>query len=145
MYFIIPTLLICSFLLAVILTPRVASIAERFDLLDKPSSRKVHSLAIPRIGGVAIFLSFFMTISICMFLGVLDSLFYIEKEALFLFAGGIIAFGLGFFDDMKNLGPKTKFAIQIIAAYSAYLGGIKIDVIGVPIIGAVNFGILAFL
>ncbi|MCJ7600341.1 MAG: undecaprenyl/decaprenyl-phosphate alpha-N-acetylglucosaminyl 1-phosphate transferase [Desulfobulbaceae bacterium] len=139
----IVSLLAISFVIAVLLTPRVASVAERFDLMDKPSSRKVHSIAIPRIGGVAIFIAFFSSITISLFFSDIETLIQKDKTFLYIFAGGALTFGLGFFDDLKRLSPRTKFSIQIIAALCAYAGGIQITSIVLPVIGPVHFELLS--
>lgn len=131
--------LVSSFVFAVLLTPRVAAIAERFDLLDHPSARKVHTLSIPRIGGVAIFIAFFIAIGSGFFFSSIRSSFWCKSEIFYVFVGGILAFSLGFYDDVKRLGPKTKFAIQIIAALFAYMGGIQIKKVGLPWAGFVSF------
>ncbi|MCG2749303.1 MAG: undecaprenyl/decaprenyl-phosphate alpha-N-acetylglucosaminyl 1-phosphate transferase [Desulfobulbaceae bacterium] len=139
----IVSLLAISFVIAILLTPRVASVAERFDLMDRPSSRKVHSIAIPRIGGVAIFIAFFSSITISLFFTDIGTLIQKDKTFLYIFAGGALTFGLGFFDDLKRLGPRTKFSIQIIAALCAYAGGIQITSVGLPVIGHVHLELLS--
>ncbi len=134
---------VVSFVLAVFLTPRVAAVAERFDLLDKPSARKVHSLAIPRIGGVAIFLSFNLALLGGLLVGPVREQIAGDGSLLFIFAGGAIAFALGFYDDVRRLGPKVKFAVQIVAACFAYFGGIGIHHLGLPGLGLVQLGWLS--
>lgn len=132
---------IVSFAIAVLVTPRVAALAERFDLLDKPSARKVHNIAIPRIGGLAIFISFSLTLFLSLFFESVKSQLGINNnELVYLLAGGLLSFLLGFYDDVKQLGPKVKFAVQIAIALFAYFGGIKIQVIGLPLLGTIQFG-----
>lgn len=134
------SLSILSFLLALFVTPRVAALAERFDLLDKPSARKVHSIAIPRIGGLAIFLAFSLSLFVSLFFDGIRTQLLANDEIVYLFAGGLLAFLLGFYDDIKQLGPKVKFAVQIGIAIFAYLGGIKIKLTTLPLLGVIQFG-----
>lgn len=134
------SLTLLSFLIALFLTPRVAALAERFDLLDKPSARKVHSIAIPRIGGLAIFLAFSLTLFLSLFSDEIKTQLFASNEIVYLFAGGLLAFSLGFYDDIKQLGPKVKFAVQIGIAVFAYLGGIKIKLTTLPFLGVIQFG-----
>jgi len=56
---------LASFILSLILTPFVRWLAIKFNILDRPETnkRKIHSKAIPLMGGVAIFLSFFIVLS----------------------------------------------------------------------------------
>jgi UDP-GlcNAc:undecaprenyl-phosphate GlcNAc-1-phosphate transferase len=44
--------------LALGLTPLVSKLAVHFNLVDRPTERKVHREPIPRLGGVAIYLAF---------------------------------------------------------------------------------------
>ena len=50
-------LLIC-FILSVIITPFVKKLAVKIGATDKPDARKVHKKLMPRLGGLAIFISF---------------------------------------------------------------------------------------
>ena len=48
---------------ALIITPLIRRLCERFKLLDVPADgRRVHTNAIPRLGGVAIYLSLMLDI-----------------------------------------------------------------------------------
>ena len=142
-YFPVLLALVSAFVLAVGLTPRVAAIAERFDLLDHPSARKVHSLSIPRIGGVAIFIAFFVALGGGFLFNGIRNSFWEKSEIVFVFFGGALAFALGFYDDVKRLGPKTKFAVQIVAALFAYMGGIQVRGVAIPFLGFVQSGWLS--
>ncbi|HQP92274.1 MAG TPA: undecaprenyl/decaprenyl-phosphate alpha-N-acetylglucosaminyl 1-phosphate transferase, partial [Candidatus Omnitrophota bacterium] len=51
-----------SFLLSAVLVPLVIKFCYRKGFLDLPSERKIHSRAIPRLGGLAIFVSFVATV-----------------------------------------------------------------------------------
>ncbi|MDP2104512.1 MAG: MraY family glycosyltransferase, partial [Desulfobulbaceae bacterium] len=134
------SLSILSFIFALVVTPRVAALAERFDLLDKPSARKVHNIAIPRIGGIAIFLAFSLSLFTALFFENFKTQLLDNNEIIYLFAGGILSLLLGLYDDIKQLGPKVKFAVQTGIAIFAFLGGIKIRLIGLPLLGPVYFG-----
>lgn len=87
-----------------------------------PDSRKVHTMPIPRIGGLAIAL------------GVLIPLLIWVPGNNFIYAymvsaGILIAFGL--VDDLKGLGYKLKFLGQVIAAlFMLFYGGISIVNLG---------------
>jgi UDP-GlcNAc:undecaprenyl-phosphate/decaprenyl-phosphate GlcNAc-1-phosphate transferase len=61
---IIPLLVafISSVALSLALTPWVIHVAKVVGAMDKPNERKVHSTLTPRLGGVAIFMSVFMSL-----------------------------------------------------------------------------------
>lgn len=104
-------ILIC-FLTSVILTPVVKKIAVHIGAVDKPDhKRKVHNKVMPRMGGLAIFLSFLVGYMI-----------FAPKttQMLSVLIGGFIIILVGIFDDIRvehpGLSPFYKFIGQIIAA-----------------------------
>jgi UDP-GlcNAc:undecaprenyl-phosphate GlcNAc-1-phosphate transferase len=55
---------ILAFLLSLLLTPLVMQLAFQIGAIDKPNHRKIHTKTMPRMGGMAVFVSF----AICMIL-----------------------------------------------------------------------------
>lgn len=72
--------------------------------VDDPGERKVHKLAIPRLGGIAVYLSFLFA-----------ALVFIDgtREVRGILAGGLVVFVVGLIDDLYGLSPKKKFAGEI--------------------------------
>ena len=125
------TTILISFLIALILsnflTPMAQKFGIKFGAMDNPNERNVHANPIPRSGGMAIFISFFITvIIICMVGTSVSDLVVVDKDMLFIAAGALVTFGIGFFDDFHRLGPKIKFLFQIIGASLAFMGGARI-------------------
>jgi UDP-GlcNAc:undecaprenyl-phosphate GlcNAc-1-phosphate transferase len=119
-----------SLIFSMAFTPVVIRIARKYNLVDRPSARKVHSIAVPRIGGVAIFMA-------CV-LGGVSSYFYSnditvkifhDPRLLWLAIGSLVIFGLGLIDDLWRLGYIAKFSVQILAGIIAYTGGLRIEII----------------
>lgn len=132
------TTILTSFLMALILSNFLTPLAQKFGIkfgaMDIPDERKVHLTAIPRTGGMAIFVVFMITVIIMHMVGTHVSLLVVGNQSLwFLLAGAIVTFGIGFYDDFRRLGPKIKFLFQIIGATLAFLGGARV--------GAVLWGI----
>ena len=50
--------LVTTFILTVLMTPFVKKFAIRVGAVDQPNQRKVHKKIMPRMGGLAIYLSF---------------------------------------------------------------------------------------
>jgi len=112
-----------SFMVALITTPIVKALAFRVGAVDDPNKdkdpeRRMHSRPIPRMGGLAIFLGFL--VSVLMF-GALDS----HIRGLML--GAVIIVILGIFDDIYDLPAKFKFLVQIVAALVAVFSGNVIE------------------
>jgi UDP-GlcNAc:undecaprenyl-phosphate GlcNAc-1-phosphate transferase len=110
--------LIAMFVTMVLIPPLMRS-AERFQFVDLPGERKVHTRAVPRIGGVAMVAG--AVLPILMMLSPRQ-----DALALLLGMGVILAFGV--WDDRKNLDYRLKFFGQLIAALVVVLyGGVVIE------------------
>ena len=114
--------LLLSTLLTIALVPLFRRLAIRFSVVDKPSPRKVHSVPMPRAGGVAMALGAFIPV-----------LFQTEIDpflrALVVSATVIVVFGV--MDDMKGLNFKIKMAAQTVAALiMIFYGGVEIVSLG---------------
>lgn len=125
----VPTM-IASFLLALILTPAARRLAYRFDVLDQPSSRKVHTTATPYLGGMAIYGG--LVLALLLFT---PNIYLVEM--LVIGAGASWLALIGLIDDRNGLGFKIKLAAQALAAGGLVLAGIRIDLLGIPVIDAV--------
>lgn len=131
MQFLIPVA-IC-FILSLIITPLVKILAIRIGAVDKPDERKVHTKNMPRLGGLAIFISFMLGLLL------IQPEFMIHSWPIVL-GGSIIAL-TGVMDDIYCLSAKVKFIWQIVAALVAVIGGIQIEFITIPNGEVVHFGI----
>ncbi|SFG92846.1 MraY family glycosyltransferase [Pedobacter insulae] len=111
-----------AFLLAVSGIPSIIHIALKYRLFDSAEShRKSHRVQISRLGGVAIFCSF--TITILLFATTVN-----YQKANFLITSCIILFGLGLKDDLYGVNPGTKFFLQmIVAIILVVLGGFRLS------------------
>ncbi len=126
--------IICSALLAYTLTPPVRVLAFKIGAVDVPiDNRRIHNKPIPRIGGLAIYLSF--TLTTLLFCGATPQLFTI-------WVGGGILVILGILDDIYRLNAWLKFAVQLVVTGFAVGNGCIIDHINLG--GAyINLGVLA--
>lgn len=92
----------------IFLTPYIIDLFNRIKIVDLPDGkRKLHSVPIPRMGGLLIFLIFLT--SVFVFYGDINAIKY------YLF-GTIIIFALGAYDDLLGTGWLLKFIYQTIAA-----------------------------
>lgn len=127
------TLVLC-FIASVLLTPLVKKFAIYIGATDKPNARKVHQKIMPRLGGLAIYLSFIIGYAI---------LRPSDDSALPIIIGSFIIIITGVFDDRFELSAKVKLLGQLLAAGVVVLGGIQIDFINIPFFGQVDFGYLS--
>ena len=113
-----------SLLVAYVMTPPVKRFAEKVGAIDVPKdNRRVHDHPIPRMGGLAIFIGF-----------VLSLIFFVpmSTKVLGLLVGSVIIAVMGGVDDIVSLNPWVKLAGQIVAALVAIRCGLVFDVISNP-------------
>lgn len=131
-----------AFIASILLTPLVKRLAFRIGAVDAPNYRKVHQRIMPRLGGLAIFLSFLIGLAILR-----PESPYNEDPLmpLALILGALVIVITGILDDMYEISAKAKMLGQFIAALIVvFVGGVQIDFINLPFDdGIINFGWLS--
>ena len=125
-----------ALLSAFALTRYVRDFANAHGWVAVPShERHLHANPLPRLGGVAIFLSF----SGCMTLAALWAARHptLHSPQLFrtfatILGPATLVFLLGVYDDVRGVGPYFKFTVQAIAATVLYAGGLRI--VNIPVV-----------
>lgn len=96
-----------SFMVSLLLVPICKKVSIHINAMDIPNERKVHKHPMPRLGGLAIYLSFL----ICyMFFGVITT----EMLSIVIASFVIILFGI--IDDINPMKARYKLIGQLIAA-----------------------------
>ena len=107
-----------------LMTPPVKHFAEKVGAIDVPKDeRRVHDHPIPRMGGLAIFIGFVLSL-ICF----VD----VSTQVLGILLGGLIIAVMGAVDDIVSLNAWVKLAGQIVAAIVAIRCGIVFETISNP-------------
>lgn len=114
--------------LSYVLTLVFRFLAFKVGAVDYPSERKIHKKPVARLGGLAIFMSFFV---------VVFSVLPVEKHLMGLFIGALILVCFGLLDDVFNINPFVKLFGQILAALAIISFGIGIDYIANPFGGII--------
>ncbi|WP_409302911.1 MraY family glycosyltransferase [Peribacillus sp. SCS-155] len=127
--------LLLSFSLSLLITPLVIRLANKVGATDKPNERKVHQKIMPRMGGLAIFISFFIA-------GLI--LTPNHTTMLPIMAGATLVMLIGVFDDIYELRARTKFLGQVAAALIVIMwGGLQVTFINLPFGGELQFGMFS--
>ncbi len=105
--------------------PIAKIVAGKIGAIDVPrDGRRMHKKATPRLGGIAVFFGFL--VSLLCFCG-------ITRDLIAVLIGAIIILVLGIIDDSRGLSAKVKFCVQIVAALVVVFGGdIRIEVFTNP-------------
>lgn len=125
---------IWAFLIALIValaaTPAVIVLADKTGAMDAPDARKVHKGPMPRIGGLAIYCGFMVSVLLMLNFGELAP--EIANGVIGLLLGGTLIVLIGLIDDYKNLPAKVKLLGQIVAACVVVYFDVRIDFITDP-------------
>lgn len=116
--------LVVAVVLSFAATPLVKSLAYKVGAVDVPKdNRRMHKTPIPRLGGLAIFLAFL--ISVLLFVD-------IDRQMQGILLGAIMIVILGVMDDIMTLRALPKFLVQIAAAGVVVYHGCTIQFLSNP-------------
>lgn len=116
--------LLAALVVSFLMTPVVKSFAYKVGAIDVPKDdRRMHKEPIPRLGGLAIFFGFM--VSILLFVE-------ITPEMRSICLGAVIIVVLGVVDDIMALPAMLKFVVQIAAALIPALNGVVIQAFSNP-------------
>lgn len=128
-------IVLTTFIITALFIPVVKKMAEFIGAMDIPNARKVHTVPIPRLGGLGIYAGFLMGY-------MLFGQHSIQMNAVLI--GSFIILVTGIFDDIKPVPAKYKLIGQIAgAAIIPLYGGIllkDISAFGLYL----NFGVLSY-
>ena len=119
-----------------LLIPPLRHLAIRNKWTDEPDGvRKLHTVPTPPVGGLAIALGFFSGL-VFLLIAWDDLPVLLNQQTLTLILGAVLMIGVGLYDDIRSIGFKGKFAVELVAAFILLNGGYCIDVSGLPFIEA---------
>ena len=129
-------------LLAVVLTPGVIGLARRIGAVDRPGLRDVHERPVPRMGGVAIFLSASSAIVILLFVkdAAGEASYHMQWQLVLLLCSSALIFLVGLVDDLRHLPAGFKLAAEVVIASLLCLGGVRISSIALTDQWVVHLG-----
>ncbi len=115
--------------LALITTPCVIWLARRIGAVDRPGVRSIHTQPIPRIGGVAIYLSSIFLIVPLLFLNntIGQTFRSVQLQVTTLLGSATVVFLIGLIDDLRGLPARFKFLTELLGATALCLAGVRIS------------------
>ena len=118
-----------AFIISLVLTPICRDVFRSYGVVDQPDARKVHRYPIPRVGGLAIAISYLVAYVL---VRPEEGSPLAQQLSLVwrLLPGAALAFAVGLLDDLFNLRAWIKLGGQVAAAGLACVGGVRIVSIG---------------
>ena len=138
-YIALINIFLCSFL-TYFFAPFVKKIGLNYKIIDIPNTRKIHTAPIVRIGGLSIFIIFFL-----FFLGyklfnfsfdVLSSTYYLYE----IFIGASLFFLIGLHDDIFKSSPFLRLTLQFLIAFVLSFYGLNFGSLNISLFSG-NFNI----
>jgi UDP-GlcNAc:undecaprenyl-phosphate GlcNAc-1-phosphate transferase len=117
--------------LSFVLTWYVRNLATSRGWVAAPvGQRHLHDTPLPRLGGVAIFAAFALSVGTAVLLAHFwPSLNFNHSIRILtvILGPGFLVFLLGLYDDIRTVGAYTKFLVQALAATLLFVGGLRIS------------------
>lgn len=118
-----------AFIFVVITIPFVISICRTYKLFDTPNQRKLHTQAIPRLGGMVFMPA--TTLAMCVGIYFVQDNSYahidVHPSMVLMVLGAFMIYIIGIFDDLYGVKAKYKFIIQTISALLMPLCGLMVN------------------
>ncbi|MCL1790065.1 MAG: undecaprenyl/decaprenyl-phosphate alpha-N-acetylglucosaminyl 1-phosphate transferase [Peptococcaceae bacterium] len=135
---------IIALLCSCMVTPVSIWLARKWGVLDEPGDRRVHVKAVPRLGGVAIYASFWAVMFLVWELGLLPdtlpNMAWPPQMIWGLFWGSSLIFLVGLVDDIWDIHPLIKLVLQTVAACVPLFFGLELSSVTLPFLGEVVLG-----
>jgi len=130
-----------AFTISYLLTRFILSFSLKRNLLDIPNVRSSHTIPKPRLGGVALTVSFYVSCATLFLVGLRP--FPSSITAAGILAGGAIIALLGLYDDLRGLDARMKLLAQLAICSIVIASGVVMEELTLPLIGTINLGALS--
>ena len=118
------------------LTPIVSNLARFLELLDIPTSRKVHAEPTPLLGGMAIYTAFGVSI-------LANSI--LDGQVVAILAAGTVLVVTGILDDARGVPAGIKLLAQLLAVALVMRSGVILTLFPPSTAGSVANGVLTMM
>ena len=111
--------------LSLVFTPLTRWLARKIGIIDQPGPRKIHSTPTPRLGGLAIYLAFFISAFLCL---------KFDHQLMAILISSSLLLVVSIVDDKWPVPAFIRFFIHIVAVVILLYKGIQIELIEIPYI-----------
>lgn len=127
------TIFLASAAISLVLTLIVRKIALKLNVVDAPDNdRKKHQGIIPLLGGIAVFLAFWVVVFYVLNYTGVARKHLSDASLLGMFLGSAILVVIGALDDKFNLPPIVRLGATVVAAFCVIAGGSELTSITNP-------------
>lgn len=124
-------------------TPAVKAAGLRSGRVDLPDERKIHKQPMVRLGGVSIFAGNVVALLLLWGGGTFAGLRPEQEFEIWgVTLGGVLFFLIGLTDDLFKLSAMVKLVLQVVVAAAAWWVGVRIEFVGLPVLGIWQFPLI---
>ena len=120
-----------------ITTPIVARVARRMGWVVEPDDRRVHKVATPDVGGIAMFAGFIVAFAASRLSDKFDPLFARNSEPRGVLIAASLMFLVGLVDDIRELSAPAKVAGTVVVGWVLVTFGVTMFYFRVPFMGVI--------
>jgi len=126
-----------AFLVTFALTPVMVRLSWRFDVVDRPDTRRVHSRPTPRLGGAAIVSGFLVGFGVAWLTGEFRPVFRTIAPPLGVVLSTLTMYLVGQLDDLRDVSAPAKTAGSVLSGSILAVSGVAVPFFRVPFVGLV--------
>lgn len=120
-----------------VLTPLVRRVAVRRGLVVQPDAQRIHTYAVPQLGGIAMFGGFLAGLAAAWLSGGFQQVFAARLTILGVLVGAAIIWLVGTIDDLHEVSAPAKTAGIVLGGSVLYWMGVSMDYFRIPFAGTI--------
>ncbi|MDP2291157.1 MAG: MraY family glycosyltransferase [Actinomycetota bacterium] len=113
-------------------TPLVGWLARRMGWVVEPDDRRIHKVATPDVGGIAMFIGFLVAFAAARLMDTFDPLFAGFSEPRGVLFAATVIFAVGFIDDIHEISAPAKVVGTVLAGVVLVVYGVTMFYFRVP-------------
>lgn len=115
-----------------LLTPLFRWIAIRAGIVARPDERRIHTIAVPYLGGLAMLFGFLIGLGVAWATGDFNTMFEGSSTPLGVALGAVVLCVVGTVDDIREVSAPAKTAGMVLGASVMYLLGVSLLYFRIP-------------
>ncbi len=115
-------------------TPVVVRVARRMGWVVQPDERRIHKIATPDVGGIAMLLGFLVAMGVARLMDTFDPLFARNSEPRGVIIAACLMFAVGFIDDIREISAPAKMIGTVLVGVVLVVYGVTMFYFRIPFV-----------
>ena len=113
-------------------TPVVVKVARRVGWVVQPDPRRIHKVATPDVGGIAMFIGFVVAFGVARLMDAFDPIFARNSEPRGVLFAAALMFIIGFIDDIREISAPAKMIGTVLVGVVLVVYGVTMFYFRLP-------------